>query len=260
MSWNRSSAEGDGHDNSLETCFICFHRGSPRGHIVPPARWQEEESWLLFSRVWGPQVCSTGSPPPHEWQGQGVGEPSHCWVGWPRRWAWPGGHGQGSQVQHAPFGKTPQICSVLQGNNIQFVFTGEGALCKEAGHSSHWRASGKNVLSVWKARASEKIERLCFCSFRRKGRRSEGEFFLSSVKIFSFSCDSPCFSSGLFCLVRLWMRWTERSWEERKLKSSWQSPQTRRGKSAKQLGRPPGMQGEGRGHVTGQLFLPYRIQ
>lgn len=33
--------------------------------------------------------------------------------------------------------KTAQICSVLQGNNIQFVFTGEGALCQEAGHSSH---------------------------------------------------------------------------------------------------------------------------
>lgn len=35
------------------------------------------------------------------------------------------------------------------------------------------------------------------------------------------------------------------------MRSSWQSPQTRRGKSAKQLGRPPGMQGEG--NVTGQL-------
>lgn len=61
-----------------------------------------------------------------------------------------------------------------------------------------------------------------------------------------------CSINGLFCSVRQWMRWTGRSWEERKLRSSWQSPQTRSGKSAKQLGRPPGMQGEGQGHVTGQ--------
>lgn len=82
----------------LRDILICFYRGSPRGDIVPPAGWQEEEPWLLFPGVWGPQVCGTGSPPPNEWQGQGVGEPSHCWVGWPCRWARPRGHGQGSQV------------------------------------------------------------------------------------------------------------------------------------------------------------------
>lgn len=35
-----------------------------------------------------------------------------------------------------------------------------------------------------------------------------------------------------------------RNWEEKKLRLSWQSPQTRRGKSAKQLGRLPEMRGE----------------
>lgn len=32
----------------LKDFMICFHRGSPRGDIVPPARRQEEEPWFLF--------------------------------------------------------------------------------------------------------------------------------------------------------------------------------------------------------------------
>lgn len=73
------------------------NRGSARGDIVSTARRQEEEPRILFSWVRGPQVRGAGSPPPHEWQGQGLGEPSHRGVGWPRGWAWPGGHGQGGQ-------------------------------------------------------------------------------------------------------------------------------------------------------------------
>lgn len=101
----------------LRDVMICFHRGSPRSDLVPPAGWQEEEPWLLFPWVWRPQVCSAGAPPPNEWQGQGVGEPSHCRVGWPCRWAGPGGHGQGLWVQCLSY--TPHtVCSFIQGSNI----------------------------------------------------------------------------------------------------------------------------------------------
>ncbi len=80
---------------TVRNVIVLSYRGSPRGDIVPPARRQEEEPWFLFPGVRGPQVCSTGSPPPNERQGQGVGEPCHRRVGRPRRWARPGGHGQG---------------------------------------------------------------------------------------------------------------------------------------------------------------------
>ena len=45
-------------------------------------------------------------------------------------------------------------------------------------------------------------------------------------------------------MLRQWMIWTAGSSEESQLRLFWQSLQTRRGKSAKQLGRPPGIQGE----------------
>lgn len=51
---------------------------------------------------------------------------------------------------------------------------GEGAVCKEAGHSSHWRTSRKDFLSVWEAGTSEKTERLRICPFWRKGCCCQG--------------------------------------------------------------------------------------
>lgn len=79
----------------LAFCWLFWYRGSPGGDIVPSARWQEEEPWLLFPGVWRPQVCSSGSPSPNEREGQSLGESSHCGVGWSCCWARPRGHGQG---------------------------------------------------------------------------------------------------------------------------------------------------------------------
>lgn len=143
---------------------------------------------------------------------------------------------------------THQACSAFQcdKHTVSSVVTGKGALCEEAGNSSDWGASWKDLFPVWKAGTSEEIERLRFCPFWREGCCRKGEFLVLWPNL--FACVTiPWVSfmrNWLFCLIRQWRRWMGRNWEEKKLRLSWQSPQTRRGKSAKQLGRLPEMRGE----------------
>lgn len=61
-----------------------------------------------------------------------------------------------------------------------------------------------------------------------------------------------CHGDFFSYLIRQWTRWMEKSWGERKLRLCWQSPQTRRGKSGRQLGRPPGILGERCRRAIGQ--------
>lgn len=75
--------------------LCCLHRGSKWCHIVPPASRQKEEPGLLLLGVWRSQNSSSGPPPADERQGEGLGKPGHCGMGWSPRGPGPRGHGQG---------------------------------------------------------------------------------------------------------------------------------------------------------------------
>lgn len=85
-----------------------------------------------------------------------------------------------------------QDSAVLWVSILFFVYIGQGAFCKEAGHRSYWRASWKDILPVWKTGTSEETERLCFCAFWRKGCCCKGGSLILWTGYFT-------------CLMSLWM-------------------------------------------------------
>lgn len=94
-----------------------------------------------------------------------------------------------------------------------FVCVGEGPLCQEAGHSRHWGAPWKDLLSIWKAGASKETKRLCFCPFWRERCCCKGGFvFFYDLKEILVCLMFMCISAtDYFVLWRPWMRWMERS-------------------------------------------------
>lgn len=157
---------------NLTVFLCCLHRGSKRCHIVPPASRQKEEPGFLLFGVWRSQNGSSGPPPADERQGEGLGKPGHCGMGWSSRGPGPRGHGQGqSGAEGNRF-----VCVFCSPAYIGFVWPspGQGVIREEPGKQRHRGVTGEGVQSVRQAGAGEETQRLRLHPLRGARWCSEG--------------------------------------------------------------------------------------